>query len=39
MCGTRQQAEAALGRLRTLLGELGLELKAAKTRIVHPTED
>ena len=35
MCGTRQQAEAALARLRPVLGGLGLELKAAKTRIVH----
>jgi RNA-directed DNA polymerase len=35
MCNTRQQAEAALGRLRQLLAGLGLEPKAAKTRIVH----
>ena len=35
MCGTRQQAEAALGRLRSLLTGLGLELKQAKTRIVR----
>jgi group II intron reverse transcriptase/maturase len=35
MCATRQQAEAALERLRALLAELGLEPKAAKTRIVH----
>ncbi|MET0521400.1 MAG: group II intron reverse transcriptase/maturase [Jiangellaceae bacterium] len=35
MCATRQQAEAALQRLRVLLAELGLEPKAAKTRIVH----
>jgi len=35
MCSTRQQAEAALERLRSLLADLGLEPKAAKTRIVH----
>jgi len=35
MCDTRQQAEAALARLEAVLGGLGLELKAAKTRIVH----
>ena len=35
MCTTRQQAEAALERLTALLAGLGLELKAAKTRIVH----
>ncbi len=35
MCATRQQAEAALERLRVLLAEIGLEPKAAKTRIVH----
>ncbi len=35
MCKSRQQAEAALERLRVLLAELGLEPKAAKTRIVH----
>jgi len=39
MCATRQQAEAALVQLRLLLGGLGLELKPAKTRIVHLTED
>jgi RNA-directed DNA polymerase len=38
MCDTRQQAEAALERLRSLLTGLGLELKQAKTRIVHLTE-
>jgi group II intron reverse transcriptase/maturase len=38
LCATREQAEAALGRLCDLLGELGLEPKAAKTRIVHLTE-
>jgi RNA-directed DNA polymerase len=35
MCRSREQAEAALARLRTLLAELGLEPKEAKTRIVH----
>jgi group II intron reverse transcriptase/maturase len=35
MCWSRQQAEAALGRLTALLTDLGLEPKAAKTRIVH----
>ena len=35
---TRQQAEAALERLTAVLAGLGLELKAAKTRIVHLTE-
>ena len=39
MCDTRQQAEAAMERLRVVLGGLGLELKAAKTRIVRLTED
>ncbi len=34
MCRTRQQAEAALARLRQLPAELGLEPKEAKTRIV-----
>jgi group II intron reverse transcriptase/maturase len=35
MCSSRGQAEAALARLTDLLAELGLEPKAAKTRIVH----
>ena len=35
MCATRQQADAALERLTALLAGLGLEPKAAKTRIVH----
>ncbi len=35
MCASRQQAEAALARLVDLLADLGLEPKAAKTRIVH----
>lgn len=38
MCVTRQQAEAALEQLRVLLAGLGLEPKAAKTRIVHLEE-
>ena len=38
MCATRQQAEAALERLRLVLAGMGLELKEAKTRIVHLTE-
>jgi group II intron reverse transcriptase/maturase len=38
MCDSREQAEAALARLTALLAELGLEPKAAKTRIVHLTE-
>src|SRR5829696_9254392 len=33
MCRSREQAEAALGRLRELLAELGLEPREAKTRI------
>ena len=35
MCWSRRQAEAALERLTVLLAGLGLEPKAAKTRIVH----
>src|SRR5260370_24590900 len=38
MCGTREQAEAALAQLTALLAGLGLEPKAAKTRIVHLAE-
>ena len=38
MCATRQQADAALERLTGLLAGLGLEPKAAKTRIVHLAE-
>jgi RNA-directed DNA polymerase len=38
MCQTRAEAEAALASLRRILGELGLQLKAAKTRIVHLAE-
>jgi RNA-directed DNA polymerase len=35
MCWSRSQAEQALERLTALLADLGLEPKAAKTRIVH----
>lgn len=35
MCKSREQAEAALARLRQVLAELGLELKQAKTRILR----
>ncbi|HZD15950.1 MAG TPA: reverse transcriptase domain-containing protein [Pseudonocardiaceae bacterium] len=35
MCRSRQQAEAALARLRQLLADLGLEPKEVKTRIVR----
>ena len=35
MCWSRRQAERALERLTGLLAGLGLEPKAAKTRIVH----
>jgi RNA-directed DNA polymerase len=38
MCRTREEAEAALDALRLILAELGLELKDAKTRIVHLAE-
>jgi RNA-directed DNA polymerase len=38
MCATRAQAESALARLRTVLAGLGLQVKAAKTRIVHLAE-
>ena len=38
MCDTREQAEAALARLTVLLAGLGLEPKAAKTRIVQLAE-
>jgi group II intron reverse transcriptase/maturase len=38
MCRSRGQAEAALERLTAMLAELGLEPKAAKTRVVHLTE-
>ena len=39
MCWSRSQAEAALARLTDLLADLGLEPKAAKTRIVHLEEE
>jgi RNA-directed DNA polymerase len=38
MCRTREEAAAALASLRQILAELGLELKDAKTRIVHLAE-
>ena len=38
MCRTRQEAERALAALTAILAELGLELKQAKTRIVHLRE-
>ena len=38
LCRNREEAERALSALRDLLGELGLELKAEKTRIVHLRE-
>ena len=38
MCWSRSQAERALERLTALLAGLGLEPKAAKTRIVHLQE-
>jgi RNA-directed DNA polymerase len=38
MCSTEREAERALGALSTILAELGLELKPAKTRIVHLRE-
>jgi RNA-directed DNA polymerase len=38
MCWSRSQAEAALARLTDLLAGLGLEPKAARTRIVHLAE-
>jgi group II intron reverse transcriptase/maturase len=38
MCRSREQAEAALARLTVLWGELGLEPKLAKTRIVELVE-
>jgi RNA-directed DNA polymerase len=39
MCQTRSEAEAALAALRQILGELGLQLKDAKTRIAHLAEN
>src|SRR5688572_3425564 len=39
MCHSRREAEKALVALTAILAELGLELKQAKTRIVHLKED
>jgi group II intron reverse transcriptase/maturase len=39
MCRTRGQAERALAALEAILADLGLALKAAKTRIIHLQED
>ncbi|MGA2321446.1 MAG: group II intron reverse transcriptase/maturase [Solirubrobacteraceae bacterium] len=38
MCHSKREAEAALSALRSILAEMGLQLKAAKTRIVHLEE-
>jgi RNA-directed DNA polymerase len=38
MCHTEREARAALAALRAILTDLGLELKEAKTRIVHLRE-
>jgi len=38
LCRTKREAENALGALTAILAELGLELKRAKTRIVHLRE-
>src|SRR5437764_1851980 len=38
ICTTKQEAEGALEALTAILAELGLELKADKTRIVHLRE-
>jgi group II intron reverse transcriptase/maturase len=38
MCNSRAEAEAALSALRSILAELGVELKQAKTRMVHLRE-
>ena len=38
LCHSRQEAERALAALAAILAELGLELKQAKTRIVHLKE-
>jgi group II intron reverse transcriptase/maturase len=38
MCRTEQEPKGALAALAMILGELGLELKQAKTRIVHLRE-
>jgi RNA-directed DNA polymerase len=39
MCHSKREAEAALNALRSILTELGLEPKAAKTRIVYLQEE
>src|SRR3954453_21520682 len=38
MCQTERETESALAALATILGELGLELKHAKTRMTHLRE-
>ncbi|MFQ5948866.1 MAG: group II intron reverse transcriptase/maturase [Acidimicrobiia bacterium] len=38
MCATRREAEEALEAIRSILSDLGLEPKEAKTRIVHLRE-
>ena len=38
LCHSQREADAALVSLRSILAELGLELKPAKTRIVHLRE-
>src|SRR6516164_6641987 len=38
LCHTKREAEAALEALRSILAELGLQLKETKTRIVHLRE-
>ena len=38
VCNTKRDAENALEALTAILAELGLELKPAKTRIVHLRE-
>jgi group II intron reverse transcriptase/maturase len=38
LCRSWEEAERALAALRSILADLGLEPKAAKTRIVHLTE-
>lgn len=39
LCMTREEAEGALALLHRIMGDLGLELKDSKTRIVHLEED
>jgi len=38
LCHNRREAEDALEALRSILAEMGLQLKPAKTRIVHLKE-